>query len=135
VLDFAYPRLDLEITCGKGTYIRSLARDLGRRLGCGGYLASLRRTCIGIFAEADAIPLDAPPPYPLRPLADALADAPRLTLDEPALVRFANGQTLPTPEGFAADVEIAVVDAAGNLRAVARVEPVGLRPVKVIRGR
>ena len=43
IREFAYPRLELEITCGKGTYIRSLARDLGQRLGVGGYLSSLRR--------------------------------------------------------------------------------------------
>src|SRR5207247_1839966 len=47
VFEFAYPNLKLEVDCGKGTYIRSLARDLGERLGCGAYLASLRRTRIG----------------------------------------------------------------------------------------
>ena len=52
---FAYPHLDIVVRCGKGTYIRSLARDLGTRLGCGGYITSLRRLAIGSFTVADAI--------------------------------------------------------------------------------
>ncbi|HEX3313616.1 MAG TPA: tRNA pseudouridine(55) synthase TruB, partial [Gemmataceae bacterium] len=94
--DFAYPRLDIEIACGKGTYIRSLARDLGQRLGTGGYLSSLRRTRIGVFDEFDAIELDSPPvPLTLRSLNDAVAYLPRLVLDDAELCRLANGQRLP----------------------------------------
>src|SRR5690349_8551537 len=59
VLEFDYPRLRLEVLCGKGTYIRSLARDLGDRLGCGAYLGGLRRTRVGPFTPADAALLDA----------------------------------------------------------------------------
>ena len=44
ILAYTWPRLELEVRCGKGTYIRSLARDLGKRLGCGGLIESLRRT-------------------------------------------------------------------------------------------
>jgi len=47
ILNFEMPLLILRITCGKGTYIRSLARDLGKSLGCGAYLTGLRRTRIG----------------------------------------------------------------------------------------
>ena len=47
VLKFESPQLIIRITCGKGTYIRSLARDLGESLGCGAYLTGLRRTRIG----------------------------------------------------------------------------------------
>src|SRR5262249_56958268 len=45
--------------CGKGTYVRALARDLGRALGCLGHVASLRRTTVGPFGEGVAISLDA----------------------------------------------------------------------------
>src|SRR5437764_1229017 len=55
VLSFAYPHLELEIHCGKGTYIRSLARDLGERLGCGALVATLRRTRVGHFTVENAI--------------------------------------------------------------------------------
>src|SRR5262249_42878594 len=49
LLAFDYPQLELEVVCGKGTYIRSLARDLGERLDCGGLVETLRRTRVGPF--------------------------------------------------------------------------------------
>jgi len=57
ILDWQPPRLRLEIDCGKGTYIRSLAHDLGIRLGCGAYLHSLVRTRYGPFHLAQALTL------------------------------------------------------------------------------
>jgi tRNA pseudouridine55 synthase len=62
VIDYAWPRLRLDITCGKGTYIRALARDLGASLGAGGCLVALRRTAIGDFDVARAVRYDAVPP-------------------------------------------------------------------------
>lgn len=47
VRKYAWPDLTIEVTCGAGTYIRSLARDIGSQLGCGAYLTALRRTAIG----------------------------------------------------------------------------------------
>lgn len=58
VLDVAWPLLSLRVTCGRGTYIRSLARDLGVALGTGGHLASLRRTAVGPYRVEDAWPLE-----------------------------------------------------------------------------
>lgn len=57
VLGYAWPTLDLRITCGKGTYIRSIARDLGKALGTGGYLTALRRTASGRFTLDMATPV------------------------------------------------------------------------------
>jgi tRNA pseudouridine55 synthase len=57
-----------EAQCGKGTYIRSIARDMGREIGCCGHVIELRRTRVGSFAEDRAVPLDA-----LRDTADAEA--------------------------------------------------------------
>ena len=57
-LRYAWPLLTLRIACGKGTYIRSLARDLGTRLGTGGHLASLRRTAVGPYTVDHAVTLD-----------------------------------------------------------------------------
>ena len=54
VIEYAWPNLVLEITCGKGTYIRSLARDLGQTLGTGGMLTGLVRTRVGRFKLQDA---------------------------------------------------------------------------------
>ncbi|MCA9289210.1 MAG: tRNA pseudouridine(55) synthase TruB, partial [Phycisphaerales bacterium] len=61
LLDYAWPRLTLGIACGKGTYIRSLARDLGAALGTGGMLAALRRTQVGPFTIGQARCLGAVP--------------------------------------------------------------------------
>ena len=53
----AWPEVDFRIRCSKGTYIRSIARDLGRQLGCGAYLKALRRTAIGAYHLDDSLPL------------------------------------------------------------------------------
>lgn len=58
LLRYDWPMLDLRIACGKGTYIRSIARDLGVRLGTGGHLASLRRTAVGPYIVDDAVTLE-----------------------------------------------------------------------------
>lgn len=58
ILDWKWPTVSLRVKCGKGTYIRSLAHDLGQRLGCGGYVKELRRTAIGEFRVPDAQKLD-----------------------------------------------------------------------------
>jgi tRNA pseudouridine55 synthase len=81
VLRYEWPRVELDITCGKGTYIRSLARDLGTALGTGGCLTALRRTRVGEFRVDGAWQLD-DVPDPLRqehlvwPAAAAPAEAP-----------------------------------------------------------
>lgn len=58
VTDYSYPTLSLRIACSSGTYIRSLARDLGLKLGCGAYVSELRRTRIGKHRIEDALTLD-----------------------------------------------------------------------------
>jgi len=58
LLDFELPRLTLRVNCSKGTYIRSLAMDIGDRLGCGAHLTGLRRESSGPFSLADAVSLE-----------------------------------------------------------------------------
>lgn len=58
VSEYTFPILTLDIRCGKGTYIRSLARDVGAALNTGGMLHALRRTQVGRFAIERSIPLD-----------------------------------------------------------------------------
>ena len=55
ILNYAYPYLDLQITCSKGTYIRSIAHDLGQHLGIGAYLEELVRSRSGHFSLGDCI--------------------------------------------------------------------------------
>lgn len=58
ILSFENPVLEIRVVCSKGTYIRSLARDIGKELKCGGYLTALRRTRIGDFKIEEAIKVD-----------------------------------------------------------------------------
>lgn len=58
ILDYTWPMLTLRIVCGRGTYIRSLGRDIGEALGTGGHLASLRRTAVGGYTIEHAHPIE-----------------------------------------------------------------------------
>ena len=58
ILDVALPEITMEITCSKGTYIRSLCRDIGEKAGCGGCMSSLVRTRVADFFLEDALTLD-----------------------------------------------------------------------------
>ncbi|MEX0653751.1 MAG: tRNA pseudouridine(55) synthase TruB [Phycisphaeraceae bacterium] len=58
VLEYAWPAVRLRVRCGRGTYIRSLARDLGKALGTGGHLTALRRTAVGPYTLAQAVTVD-----------------------------------------------------------------------------
>ena len=58
ILDYAWPRLELLIECGSGTYVRSIGRDLGELLGCGALMTSLLRTRIGPFLVGAAVAVD-----------------------------------------------------------------------------
>jgi tRNA pseudouridine55 synthase len=57
LVEWTPPRLNIDVMCSKGTYIRSLARDIGTTLGCGAYLEALRRTAVGTFNITSATPL------------------------------------------------------------------------------
>ncbi len=100
-------RLTLDVHCGKGTYIRALARDIGDALGCGAHLAALTRTASGGFALSQALGLEAAEAMGKSALRDRLLppDAllqalPRQTLDAVQAQRFLHGgrlSGLPVP--------------------------------------
>jgi tRNA pseudouridine55 synthase len=96
------PRLTVRVVCSKGTYIRSLAHDLGARLGCGGCLNRLVRTRVGIFRIEEAIPLDRLEaggreadwsPW-LHPLDSVLTDRPAVTVSDAQREQIRNGQPM-----------------------------------------
>jgi len=141
LLAYDYPHLDIEVHCGKGTYIRSLAREIGDRLGCGALVETLRRTSVGIFAAADGLRLEddsATARARLLPITAAVSDLPKVTLGDEAIARLRQGQSVRLPEdgpvgGLTEEgTEIAVFDGQKALVAVAVLgaERV-LRPVKV----
>lgn len=96
----------LEVACSKGTYVRTLADDLGERLGCGAHLAALRRTSVGRFSVDEATTLErlesmtpAEREGALRPMDCLIEGLDRVVLDEPAARRFRQGQGVQGPAG------------------------------------
>lgn len=71
LLDYKWPRLKLKIHCGKGFYVRSLARDIGKKLGAGGYLSDLQRTRVGHFSLETATTIEKADEKALLPLSVA----------------------------------------------------------------
>ena len=107
ILRWESPIVELEIVCGAGTYIRSLAHDLGAALGVGAYLSGLTRAASGSFTLADSVTLESLlalddwRPHIVTPYC-ALADYPRLTLAADDILRLRNGQFIARESDSAA---------------------------------
>lgn len=108
--------LDIDVRCSSGTYIRTLADNLGRLLGGGAHLHGLRRTGVGSFTVAEA---HTPDDAPLLTLAEMVRDYPVVTAG-PALAQLIlHGRMMPESElGVSGDGPWAVVDDAGELLAM-----------------
>ncbi|VTZ48244.1 tRNA pseudouridine synthase B [Methylocella tundrae] len=88
-----------EARCGKGTYVRAIARDLGRLLGCFGHVTALRRTRVGPFTEADAIALSdleesGVEAQAMRRVEAGLMELPRVIVDRDAAAKLRRGQSI-----------------------------------------
>jgi tRNA pseudouridine55 synthase len=128
----------IDIRCGPGTYVRSIARDVGQKLGSGGFLAALRRTAVGSLLADDAVT-----PERLESLASAgrLASAllrvgdllplPHLQLDASDTRRFRHGSTVRLAENASGRH---AVFSDGRLLGIGRLESGQLRPETVIDG-
>jgi tRNA pseudouridine55 synthase len=128
------PLLTLDITCSKGTYVRSLARDLGEALGCGAHLAGLTRTWVGPFALDNAITLDtlataASIDAYLHPPEIAVADIPAVHLRPAESQAVRHGQTIRLPETHSALLR--AHDSDGRLLALLRARDGAWKPEKV----
>lgn len=107
VLEWAPPEAVIDVYCSSGTYVRSLANDLGKALGTGAHLIGLRRTKSGRFTLRDAVPLrrlqeafDAGNWYRyLIPAAEALADWPMVELDADQVELVRHGHRVPAEPG------------------------------------
>jgi len=130
LLDYAYPHLEIDVACGSGTYIRALARDIGRRLGAGGYCSGLTRTKVGDFSIEDAVAPDVldPSRHLLRPVF-ALRGMPQIVVNDAGARRISMGKTVRIEthgfqsvgagsRGDGAATEIAVLDERGELLAI-----------------
>lgn len=108
LLGYELPVLTICVDCGAGTYIRSLARDLGRVLGCGAHLSNLVRLRSGIFSLDDAWTLGQLAALPLEECWPVIAyhpdtvvgDLPAVILDDPSIHRWEQGQSIPLDADF-----------------------------------
>lgn len=139
LIRFERDRLDVVVRCSKGTYVRCLAEDLGRDLGCGASLAALRRTGVGRFSIADAVSpeaLERLPPVTLEerllPMAALVAHLAAVTLAPESAAGFRRGQSI-TPTGAAAG-RVRVHGATGDFIGIGQVDDAGvLRPLRLLR--
>ena len=130
---------DFVVSCGKGTYIRSLGRDLALALGTVGHLSALRRTAAGPFREEAAISLpklEALGHIPallgaLAPVATALDDIPALALTEAQADRLRQGQPVLLTGNAPPSGAILRAETGSRLVALVRSDGVSLKPVRV----
>ena len=126
VTGYEWPYAELAVECGKGTYIRSIARDLGASLGCGGHVTALRRTHVGPFAADQGVSVDAnlaTLTASLRPMADGVRDLPAVRVSEAEGKALFQGQTLAST--LVGRVAVFVGD---TLHALGEADGVRLRP-------
>jgi tRNA pseudouridine55 synthase len=137
------PDAEFLVRCSSGTYVRTIARDLGERCGSAAHLAALTRTAIGPFRLPDAVTveeLEALPPGgapPLVRLADAVGHLPSVTLDDRAARGVLEGRApapgpAALPAGLAPGGSLALLDSSRRLLAVARLAAPNL-PVELLR--
>ena len=121
----------IEVSCSSGTYIRSLAADIGSALGGGGHLRALRRLAIGSFSIDEARPVSAPA---LLSMAEALRDYAAVSVDESLERRVGSGQVMAAEDlAVGNDGPWAVLGSRGQLLAVYEPHPRGLvKPAVVI---
>ncbi len=127
VLEYHYPLLKLRIACGAGTYIRSLAHDLGQTMRCGAYLKALTRTKVGEWSLAQARPLDHVRWTDVLPLKDVLRPLSGIALTDAQWeeLKFGRPIALDANEypliGWHDDLPVAILE--GDRRAQGMVKP------------
>jgi tRNA pseudouridine55 synthase len=132
------------VQCGKGTYVRSIARDLGRVLGCLGHVTLLRRLSVGPFSEKDAISLEKLEELRhrgvsenslsgiLRPLSTVLDGIPALAVMEPEAARLKQGQRVLLPEGQGpSEAEAVLVTCLGKPVGLFKIEARVLKAIRM----
>lgn len=148
LVEFAPPRIEVIVCCSAGTYVRSLAYDLGAALGCGAHVSALRRTRSGSLTLEHAHPLevieaaaaddpsgDAVERF-LTPVASGLADWPALEVDEARAASVFHGNPIPLGNDLSNTTSpyCRIHDARGELLAIAEVTPTKMaQPRKVLK--
>ena len=143
LVSYNWPKLELEVDCGAGTYIRSIARDVGDALGSGGLIEVLIRTRIGGFTLENAVDptqleIDALLDH-LQPIETAVSGLPSLTLTATQTLAILQGKSLRAADVTGAEGltgELALLEPEGSLLAIAEMagESSLVQPRKVLAG-
>jgi tRNA pseudouridine55 synthase len=123
------PQMQFRVVCSPGTYVRSLAHDLGQRLGCGAHLTRLRRTRSGEFRIQDAKPLDKLLAADLIPMDRLLPSVPRIDVSESDELKIVHGNSI---RGEAGAEFARIFNKRGQFVAVASVENGWVHPRLVL---
>jgi tRNA pseudouridine55 synthase len=129
------PDVRFAAAVSSGTYVRSLARELGERLGCGGHLASLRRHSTGPFHVEEAVRLERPPDQlrnALRPPRDAVRHLAAVVVDEAACAELRHGRPVSVAPTLGEEGPAAMVAADGRLVAIAELKDGAAHPRVVL---
>jgi tRNA pseudouridine55 synthase len=129
VLAMNLPLMRFRVVCGPGTYIRSLAHELGRRVRCGAHLTALRRTQSGEFGEKQARPLETCSADSVIPLESLLPELPRIDVSEAEETRVLHGNEIA---GDASAPFARIFNKQGDFIAVGLVENGWVRPKLVL---
>ena len=133
------PKAEVTVSCSKGTYIRSLAFDLGAELGCGAHLSALRRTQAGHFKLDEAHDLKSVTSenlsQVLTPLAEALPQAPKVILNAAEVLAVQQGKVINAPNLGPSDVGVyRGVSTEGRLIALLKKENAQLKVARGFKG-
>lgn len=131
VLDVSHSAAQLRVVCSGGTYIRSLACDLGREIGCGAHLSALRREAVGIFSIDRAIPLDQVSRERLIPLKDALGPLETVRLDADQALSIREGRSVQAHAEHLGEL-VGLIGPEGAVFGIARANGHMLQPECVI---
>lgn len=129
ITGYDWPRLELDVKCSTGTFIRALGRDLAAALGTRGVMESLVRTAVGPFSRAASIPLAGVTPATaaasLLPAAAAVPHLPRVILAGEVLERAERGGLVELPASAPPAEVVAACDDAGELVGILRAHSAG----------
>ncbi|MBN2581125.1 MAG: tRNA pseudouridine(55) synthase TruB [Pirellulales bacterium] len=132
IRSYRYPELEMEIECSRGTYVRSLGRDLAESLGTAAVMSALTRTAVGGFRLGDALPPDRLRadnlPQCLLSMIRAVDDLPQCRVDEEELALLRQGRPIGRKTAEPSAAEIAALDPHGDLAAI--LKPAGERQLR-----
>jgi tRNA pseudouridine55 synthase len=136
------PRATVEVECSAGTYVRTLAHDIGEVIGYGAHLSALRRTAVGPFRVEEAVPLEEAEEAArtgilesrLLPMSAALKDRLTAVVGEEEIPLLMQGRSFRSPFGQEEQDLVGVIGPEGDLVALARAREGRLFPFKVLLG-